>query len=351
MCPYFDSSQIKAVRYLILMSLFGFAGSIQISAQTDSLILSNGDVIVGEIKSMDKGVIQIETDYSDSDFKIEWNKVSEFYSNRIFLITLSDGTRANRTLSSNPNNKQQMMIGDSTGGSTVDVLDVVYINPLDQTFISRLSASVSIGYDFTKANNLSSFSSRISLGYLADFWSLNGSLDIIASTQDEADDIARIDALVSFRYFLKHDWYLVGKVDWLSNTEQKLDLRTALSVGVGKFLVHTNQVQVGLSGGGVWNDETYTDETIENKSSQELFLGGQLDIFDIGDLNLFTNVVVYPSVSESGRVRTDFKFDLKYDLPLDFYINLGYTLNYDNQPVEGAAKSDYVLQTTVGWDL
>ena len=351
MSRYFDSSQIKAVRYFTLIFLFGFASSIQISAQTDSLILSNGDVIVGEIKSMDKGVIQIETDYSDSDFKIEWNKVSEFYSNRIFLITLSDGTRANRTLSSNPYNKQQMMIGDSTGGSRVDVLDVVYINPLDQTFISRLSASVSIGYDFTKANNLSSFSSRISLGYLADFWSLNGSLDIIASTQDKADNIARTDAIVTFRYFLKHDWYLVGKVDWLSNTEQKLDLRTALSVGVGKFLVHTNQVQVGLSGGGVWNDETYTDETIENKSSQELFLGGQLDIFDIGDLNLFTNVVVYPSVSESGRVRTDFKFDLKYDLPLDFYINLGYTLNYDNQPVEGAAKSDYVLQTTVGWDL
>ena len=101
----------------------------------------------------------------------------------------------------------------------------------------------------------------------------------------------------------------------------------------------------------MWNDETFTDETIESKSSQEVFLGGGLDIFDIGDLDLFTNVTVYPSLSEKGRVRTDFKFDLKYDLPLDFYIQFGYTLNYDSDPVAGASSSDYVLQTTFGWDL
>jgi len=110
-------------------------------------------------------------------------------------------------------------------------------------------------------------------------------------------------------------------------------------------------VQLGVSTGGVWNDESFTDETIESKSSQEAFIGCQLEVFDISDLDLLTNVVVYPSLSESGRVRMDFKFDLKYDLPLDFYINLGFTLNYDNQPVEGAAESDYVLQTSFGWEL
>lgn len=348
-----DSGRFKGFfRIISLASIFVLTNALgEISAQTDSLILSNGNVIVGEVKSMDKGVIQIETDYSDTDFKIEWDKVSEFYSGRVFLITLTDGTRANRTLSTSIYDKDHLIIGDSAGGSRVEMLDIVYVNPLDQTFWSRMSASVSIGWDFTKANNLSSVSSRISLGYLADFWSLNGSLDIVKSTQDEVDDINRTDALLSFLYFLKNDWYLLTKLDFLSNTEQKLDLRTAFSVGAGKFLVHTNRIQVGLSGGGVWNNETYDDETIESKSSQELFLGGQLDIFDIGDLNLFTNLVVYPSLSESGRVRTDFKFDLKYDILEDFYINLGFTLNYDNQPVEGAAEADYVFQTSVGWDL
>ncbi len=300
---------------------------------------------------MNKGVKQIETDYSDSDFKIEWDKVSEIYSPRTYLITLSDGTRINEPINTNPDNPHQVIIGDSAASRTIDLIDLVYINPLDKNFISRLSAAVSIGYNFTKSNNLSQLSTRISLGYLADFWSLSGSLDLVNSTQDMAEDISRTDGLITFRYFLKNDWYLIGRSDFLSNDEQKLKLRSAFSAGVGKFLVHTNQVQLGVSTGGVWNNETYTDETIEDRSTAEAYLGSQLDIFDIGDLSLFTGVTVYPSLSESGRVRTDFKFDLKYDLPLDFYINLGYTLNYDNQPVEGASKSDYVLQTTFGWDL
>jgi hypothetical protein len=346
MNSYLDTPQVKAVGYFVFTFLIG--GITQISAQTDSLILNNGNVIVGEIKSMDRGIIEIETDYSDSDFKIEWDKVSEIYSPRTYLITLSDGTRVNEPINTNPDNPHQVIIGKDATSRTIDLIDLVYINPLDRTFISRLSAAVSIGYNFTKNNNLSQLSSRIALGYLSDFWSLNGSLDIVLSTQDEGEDISRTDGLITFMYFLKNDWYLIVKTDFLSNDEQKLKLRSAYSAGLGKYLIHTNRVRLGLSAGGVWNDETYTDETIEDKSSQEAFLGGQLDMFDIGDLNLFTGVTVYPSLSESGRVRTDFKFDIKYDLPLDFYINLGYTLNYDNQ---GAAKSDYVLQTTFGWDL
>ncbi len=44
-------------------------------AQNDTLILHNGDIIVGDLKSMDRGVLTIKTSYSDSDFKIEWEKI------------------------------------------------------------------------------------------------------------------------------------------------------------------------------------------------------------------------------------------------------------------------------------
>ena len=44
----------------------------QANAQHDSLILKNANTIVGEIKSLDKGVLMIETDYSKSDFSVEW---------------------------------------------------------------------------------------------------------------------------------------------------------------------------------------------------------------------------------------------------------------------------------------
>jgi len=62
-------------------------------SQVDSLILVNGDVIIGELKHMDRAVTTIETDYSDQDFKIEWDGIKEIYTTTSFLITTSDGER------------------------------------------------------------------------------------------------------------------------------------------------------------------------------------------------------------------------------------------------------------------
>ena len=103
--------------------------------------------------------------------------------------------------------------------------------------------------------------------------------------------------------------------------------------------------------GAAWNNENYTDPTISGRKSTEGFASLELNMFNMGDLSMLTSLYVFPSFTESGRIRSDFKFDLKYDLPLDIYFKLGYTLNYDNRPVEGASETDYVFQTTVGWEL
>ena len=58
------------MKKVLLLSVFFFS-VVAATAQSDTLILINGDMIVGDLKSMDKGVVTIEPPYSDSDFKIE----------------------------------------------------------------------------------------------------------------------------------------------------------------------------------------------------------------------------------------------------------------------------------------
>jgi len=50
-------------------------------------------------------------------------------------------------------------------------------------------------------------------------------------------------------------------------------------------------------------------------------------------------------------VRLNFDFNMKYDLPLDFYLSASTTFNYDNKPQTGAETSDYVVQAGVGWEF
>jgi putative salt-induced outer membrane protein YdiY len=328
--------------FLVLCNLY---------AQTDTLIFKNGNMVEGEIKSMSRGVIQIETDYSDTDFLIEWEKVTELYSQQKYMISLDNGERTKSKINTDPSDKSKLIMDWDGTELKVDNNDVVYIKPLEDRFIDRLNASIDLGVSVAKANNLRQLTTRSYLGYFTDNWSADASLDAVRSSQDSIANTERTDASVSFNYFLGKNWFALVSAKFLQNDEQKLELRATPKTGIGNYIIQTNEMYLSLYAGAAWNNETYTDPTIPNRSDAEANFGTELNLFDMGDLGLLTGLSVYKSIKEGDRVRADFKFDIKYDLPLDFYIKLGYTLNYDSQPVEGASENDYVIQTTFGWEL
>ena len=332
---------------IIIVLILSFLITLSTSAQIDSLILVNGDVIVGEIKDMDRGVVTVETDYSDDDFKIEWNGINEIFTTTYFTITLTDGTRLSGRLASTAPGQVSIITDDSTA-QNYKLNDLVYLKSLEKGFWKRFSVNIDIGFSMAKSNNLLQLSMQSKVGYLVEKWSLDASYNTLFSRQDDADDISRREGTLSYYYFLPKDWYIPVSLSFLSNSEQKIDLRTLVRAGLGKFVIHTNHSYWGFAGGITYNNENYSEA--EDRESWEGYVGSELNLYDIGDLNLMTKLVAYPSFTESGRWRVDYILDTKYDLPLDFYIKIGLTVNYDNQPVEGAPRTDYVLQTGLGWE-
>jgi hypothetical protein len=320
-----------------------------IFGQNDSIIFNNKNYIVGEVKSMERNILSIETDYSDNDFTIEWDGIKEIYTDTYFLITLTDGSRYNGHLQSTQDGKINLLT-DSGQTIAVEPNQIVFLDDIDQGFWSQVYASIDFGLDLTKANNATQISMRSSLGYIAKRWQLDGSYDSYYTEQDEVDIIRRQNGTITFKYFLPKDWYPLASSEFLSNTEQNLQARYTGKAGLGKYIIHTNQVYWGFSAGANYNSENFSVDSLPDRKSWEGFIGTELNMFNTGDLSLLTNAIVYPSFTESGRWRTDFKFDFKYDLPLDFYIKLGFTLNYDNQPAPGTSETDYVFHTGFGWE-
>ncbi len=320
-----------------------------VHAQSDSLVLKNGNIILGEFKGMDRGVLTMETDYSDSDFKIEWDGISEIYSTTQFLVTTSDGKRYNGPLQTVSPEKIEI-VDKEKGSLEYTSENIVFLKSVDEGFWSRVYASIDFGISLTKANNLRQLTMRSNVGYLAERWSFDANYNTLRSTQDETDPIKRTDGGISYKQYLPKDWYVPIDITFLSNTEQKIDLRTNGKLGLGKYLIHTNSSYWGFVAGASFVNEKFSSED-DNKNSMEGYFGSELNLYDIGDLSLMTKAVAYPGITESGRWRGDFVFDTKYDLPLDFYVKLGITFNYDNKPVEGAPDSDYVFSTGFGWEL
>ena len=182
------------VTLLVRVSIITFFISISTvsDAQKDSLILKNKDVIVGEIKSLDKGVITIETDYSKSDFTIEWSGIKEIYSITPFLITLKNGERITGTFHS----VDTTVIIKSEDGKQINTVvdDIVYLKGLKSNFWGRVHASIDAGLSITKANNLKQYNVRSAVGYLADRWLVELYYDDLRTNQDSVAETKRTEA-------------------------------------------------------------------------------------------------------------------------------------------------------------
>lgn len=328
---------------------FSLLLSLTTYAQKDTLMLANGDRIIGEIKKMDRGVLTVKTPYSSSDLKIKWKRVESIKSLEKFLITGSGGERHRIEGLEAFKSKDSIFFKDGNGFLNVE--DIVFIKPVKDGFVSRLNASVSFGYNFTKASNLSQLTLAGALGYTSDYYSITTSFNAVRSSQDDVEEIQRTYGEMSFNYFLKNDNFLILQSEFLSNSEQKLKLRMTNKLGFGRYFIHNNQMFLAGALGVAWNSENYDQELGEDRNSAEGFVGLEANLFDVNDLSLVSGITAYPSLTEKGRIRTDFKVDIKYNLPLDLFVKLGFNYNYDNKPVEGASYDDFIIRTTLGWEL
>ena len=336
-------------RRLLLIIAFYFTQS-YLFAQRDSLVFKNGNIIVGGIKSMDKGALTIETDYSKTNFSIKWAELEKIYSKNSFLITLKSGERLRGTLSSTDSVKQ-VSIETEDGKKMLAMLDdVIYLKGLKSDFWSRVYANADLGFNLAKANNLRQFNVSAAMGYYADKWQLGLNFTNNSSKQDSVDEIKRTESGVSFTYYLSKNWFATSSITTLSNTEQALKLRLSGKLGIGRYLKHTNRAYLGVSAGVNGNNETYKNNT-DSKSSTEGYFGINANYFDIGDLSLLSSLFAYPSFTESGRWRADFMLDSKYKITDDFYIKLGASINYDNRSAIAGNETDYVYTFSIGWKL
>lgn len=341
----------------ILVFLFNSA-----SAQNDSIVFSNGNYMVGEIKDLKQGIVKIETDYSDSDFLVEWDKIIYIKSESVYLITTSEGDRLNGSIETLSEDASRIIVHDMNDGDvTLDMLDIVFLKSVEQNFIGRLDILLSVGYTQTKANNNRQFSGKTEIGYLSNTIGINANFNMVRSFQEEAQDTTvvkistkRTEAGLGFRAFIIKDWFGLINTDLLQSTEMQLDLRTVTKAGFGNYIINNQQMYFVAAAGAAWNYENYTNPDpgqTNPRNSVEAFLGLEYRIFDIGDLKVNTSVYGYPSLTEKGRFRTDFNFDIRYEFAFDLFFGVGITWNYDNQPAPGSDPTDYVFQTSVGWEL
>jgi hypothetical protein len=156
-----------------------------------------------------------------------------------------------------------------------------------------------------------------------------------------------------FNQLRRSDWYAGAIANFLSSSEQQIDLRSTLGGAIAIRPIYTNKSNLSLITGLAFTSEKdkSNSESTANKRGLDSAIAVQFSTFRFDSTTFDTTVWVYPSLTTPGRVRMTLNQDVYYKFYKDFYIRASFYDNYDNRPVVGAPQNNLGLSSTVGWSF
>jgi putative salt-induced outer membrane protein YdiY len=347
-------AKILGFSVLLILALLVVGSAEAKILRGDVVTMKNGDRFTGEVKRLESGVLYIETYYAANNLEVDWTQVENVKSTATYLITFANGIHMTGQLERLP--------GTDTKGGEVTILngdravhmpsaDVIEISSQKSSFWRQLQGSIDAGTSFTSGNSQIAANTDINVAYATPKWTAAAALGTSYGDQTGGTKTNRNDASFSGERFLSRNAYLGGLVDFLHSSQQDLDLRTTLGGGYGRYWKRTGTTQLRWLGGVVYTQENFSTVTQPSDSNAEGLLGVDYDSyrFKVGEIHL--QVLVFPGLSDYGRVRTTTTDSLVIKLTNNFHFTFSFWDNYDSRPPATAKNNELGLSSAIGYSF
>ncbi len=341
---------LKKITFLSLFWLV-FA-SMGIAQKTDTLVSTNGNIITGEIKKIEYGLLTYKVSGMGT-LNVEVEKIQSLKSVKQFQITLNNGLLYFGSLDTINSVEPKVKIVSQTRSYTVSVTSIVEVFPIKSSFWLRTSGDFSLGGNYTKSSRILQLNVAGNLYYRdkKKYYQLNWS-NQVTFQNDSVLSQKQSNTLSSRRYF-GHHYSFQGQLGISSNNELNLKRRYYLNLTGGKDFIHTYRsllyTGLGLSG----NSETTLD--LNNVSyNLEGVIMVNYEFYKRTDpkVNITTRFNTYPSITTFGRWRFDASLDARIEVFTDFYVGANIYNNYDNSAELAADKhNDWGINATISYSF
>jgi hypothetical protein len=338
----------------LLLAIFCFIGMTEQShsrsghRKIDQVTLFNGDRITGEIKTLYGGLLELSTS-SMGTVTIEWQEIARVESPFHYEVRMSDGSRLYGSLDGE-SRPGELALKDVYGEHLLSALEVVEVRPVERQFTDRLQAYVSAGYSNTRASGVSSTTFNTDISYETEAGS-TGMTGRTTITDTDTDSTSSTRINLNRKIWTDRErWFRTFFTSYEDNDELNLDHRVSGGFGYGRYVLDTNKTRLMGTAGLQATTERGTDAREDEEQSLEIFLATTFATwrYQTPELELDLGLNLFPSITESGRLRGDINLRLSWELIRDLTWDITGWSTYDNQSDSGA-DFDYGLTTGVGW--
>ena len=180
----------------------------------------------------------------------------------------------------------------------------------------------------------------------------SGSFDSVL-TDSENDGLSRREDLrFSFQRFRENRWYNANSLRFEHNDELNLNLRSSLTAGTGRNLLQDNEHVFNVEGGLLLAKERLQDPDI-SESNIEAYATASYSTFRYSplDVDITNTLSIYPSITDSGRVRAEFISNVRWELWEDLFWDVSLFSSYDSGSSGEEAITDWSIVTGIGWSF
>ncbi len=316
--------------------------------KTDVIVLRNGDRLTCEIKSLGRGRLEVSTDDAGT-LDIEWDKVTRVTSTRIFEVESAQGDIHVGVIAS-PSDAQ-LTVTDTAGGTTThDFMIVIRLSPIGRSFFRRLDGAFNLGFSFTESSGVAQLTVTGNTTYRRPAFEVSASISSYVTRQRDADDTDRQNFQFGYAKQLRHRWVIGGLGILDRNPELGFEFRETAALIVGRRVLQSNRGDVSFGGGLAVSEEQPLDGESSTNTDAVLTATGSFYTYDSPKTNLSYSVLVYPGLSETGRIRTEVNLAVSREVFKDFTVGTSGYDSYDNRPPTGSSSShDFGVTLTIGW--
>lgn len=341
----------KSAILFLLVAFMG--GSLPAHAQTDEtftdrVYLKNGDRLSGRIKELDRGKLRFKTETMNTVY-LHWVDVQSLDSTTYLRVAVTDGSFKYGRLQK-VDKVASVRVFDGKESIEIPALQISGMQPLrvDEMFLRKLEGEISAGVDYKQASEILLVNVASSIRLRQEKHEIELDFNWNETQRNEGDNASRADLSGDYTRILEKRYFWTAMAAFERNQELGLDLRSLLGGTGGRYLLQTDRMDFQVNGGLAISGEERTDGKAQ--SSLEGVIRSSFDYFVLSTpmTRLSANMSIFPGITESGRIRIDTNVRLRNEFVRDFFWDLTFYSNYDNQPAQGADERDYGVITSLG---
>jgi len=318
--------------------------------KVDVVVLKNGTRVVGEIRSMSKGRLELKTDDMGT-IQLEWGKVVQITAPEFFEVEDMEGGLYFGSLRPGRAEGALDVVSD-WGENSLLLRRVARIQLVKSRFWDRFRGSIDLGASYTSATELLQLEGDGDLRYRKPKFEASAKANAVLTHQPGVEDTRRSSLSVGYARIFpnRHRAFTLGTLE--QNRELGFDLRSSVLGGWGYMLARdTRNELVGGVGLSLNREKPVEGESTTNVEAAAGFNWANF-AYDFPNTDIQVTVFSYIGLNQWGRFRLESSVSLRREIFRDFYAGVKGYESYDSQPAtENAQKNDWGLSLTLGYSF